>query len=217
MPGGPATALPRPTRWAISRSARWRSATLEEAGRAVPVALEAAEEPGVAEHFVAGIPHLAAAALHSASGRVEVAARHAERALTLARRGAGRLEVAAALAAWAQAGAAVGCDTQRELEHARVMARACPDPGEVVQRLSRIRLPRAVLDHDDATLQDAELSPRERELLPLLAGSLSQRDIGGVLHLSVNTIKTHSRVLFRKLGVSSRAEAVARARELGLL
>ena len=38
-----------------------------------------------------------------------------------------------------------------------------------------------------------------------------------MLHLSLNTVKTHGRVLFRKLGVSSRAEAVARARELGLL
>jgi len=171
----------------------------------------------VAEHFVAAIPHLAAAALHSASGRAEAAARHAGRALALAQRGAGRLELAAALAAWAQAGAVLGCDTQRELETARSVARACPDAGEVVQRLSRIRLPRSSADHNGETPSDAELSPRERELLPLLAGSLSQRDIGGVLHLSVNTVKTHSRVLFRKLGVSSRAEAVARARELGLL
>ena len=62
-----------------------------------------------------------------------------------------------------------------------------------------------------------KLSDRERELLPLLAGTLSQREIGGVLHLSLNTVKTHSRVLFRKLGVSSRAEAVRRGRELGLL
>ena len=61
------------------------------------------------------------------------------------------------------------------------------------------------------------LSERERELLPLLAGTLSQREIGAVLHLSLNTVKTHTRVLFRKLGVSSRVEAVARARELGLL
>ena len=190
---------------------------LEEAGRAVPVALDAAEEPEVAEHFVAALPHLAAAALHSASGRAEVAAQHAGRALALAQRGAGRLELAAALAAWAQAGAVLGCDTQRELENARSAARACPDAGEVVQRLSRIRLPRPSADHNGETPSDAELSPRERELLPLLAGSLSQRAIGGVLHLSVNTVKTHSRVLFRKLGVSSRAEAVARARELGLL
>ena len=61
------------------------------------------------------------------------------------------------------------------------------------------------------------LSERERELLPLLAGTLSQREIGAVLHLSLNTVKTHTRVLFRKLGVSSRSEAVVRARELELL
>ncbi|MCY7340674.1 MAG: LuxR C-terminal-related transcriptional regulator [Pseudonocardia sp.] len=61
------------------------------------------------------------------------------------------------------------------------------------------------------------LSDRERGLLPLLAGPLSPREIGGVLHLSLNTVKTHCRGLFRKLGVSSRGDAVVRARELGLL
>ena len=61
------------------------------------------------------------------------------------------------------------------------------------------------------------LSDRERELLPLLAGTLLQREIGSVLHLSVNTVKTHSRVLYRKLGASSRADAVQRARHIGLL
>ncbi len=47
--------------------------------------------------------------------------------------------------------------------------------------------------------------------------ALAEREIGTVLQLSLNTVKTHGRLLFRKLGVSSRAEAVARARELGLL
>jgi hypothetical protein len=37
------------------------------------------------------------------------------------------------------------------------------------------------------------------------------------LYVSFNTVKTHTRAIFRKLGVASRAEAVARARELGLL
>ena len=63
----------------------------------------------------------------------------------------------------------------------------------------------------------AALSEREEQMLPLLAGTLSQREIGVVLHLSLNTVKTHNRTLFRKLGVSSRVEAVARAGELGLL
>ena len=44
-----------------------------------------------------------------------------------------------------------------------------------------------------------------------------QREIGAVLHLSLNTVKTHSRVLYRKLGASSRADAVQRARRIGLL
>jgi LuxR family transcriptional regulator, maltose regulon positive regulatory protein len=61
------------------------------------------------------------------------------------------------------------------------------------------------------------LTDREAEILPLLAGTLSLREIGSALHLSLNTIKTHSRGLYRKLGVSSRAEAVQSARQLGLL
>ena len=43
------------------------------------------------------------------------------------------------------------------------------------------------------------------------------REIGGELFLSPNTVRTHTRAIYRKLGVSSRADAVARAGELGLL
>jgi LuxR family maltose regulon positive regulatory protein len=51
----------------------------------------------------------------------------------------------------------------------------------------------------------------------LLRGQLSQREIAGELHLSLNTIKTHTRNIYRKLDVPSRAQAVARARELSLI
>ena len=54
-------------------------------------------------------------------------------------------------------------------------------------------------------------------MLRLLATDLSQREIGAQLYVSFNTVKTHTRTLFRKLGVTSRADAVARGRELGLL
>ena len=54
-------------------------------------------------------------------------------------------------------------------------------------------------------------------MLRLLASKLSQREIGGVLFISFNTVKTHSRSIFRKLGVGTRADAVARARELNLI
>ena len=51
----------------------------------------------------------------------------------------------------------------------------------------------------------------------LLPTGLSQREIGGELYVSLNTVKTHTRSIFRKLGVTTRDEAVQRARQIGLL
>jgi len=62
-----------------------------------------------------------------------------------------------------------------------------------------------------------ELSERELAVLRLLASPLSRREIANELYVSLNTVKTHTRHVFRKLGVSTRDDATARARELGLL
>jgi LuxR family maltose regulon positive regulatory protein len=52
--------------------------------------------------------------------------------------------------------------------------------------------------------------------LPLLATHLSYQEIGEQLYVSKNTVKTQAYSAYRKLRVSSRSEAVVRARELGL-
>jgi LuxR family maltose regulon positive regulatory protein len=57
----------------------------------------------------------------------------------------------------------------------------------------------------------------ELAVLRLLASELSVRQIGETLFLSPNTVRSHTRSIYRKLGVNSRAEAVARADALGLL
>ena len=62
-----------------------------------------------------------------------------------------------------------------------------------------------------------ELTDRELSLLRALPGPLSQREIGAELYLSLNTIKGYTKTLYRKLGTASRAEAVERGRELGLI
>jgi LuxR family transcriptional regulator, maltose regulon positive regulatory protein len=60
-------------------------------------------------------------------------------------------------------------------------------------------------------------SAAELTVLRLLASDLSVRQIGGELFLSPNTIRSHTRALYRKLGVNSRVDAVARGDTLGLL
>ena len=62
-----------------------------------------------------------------------------------------------------------------------------------------------------------QLTDRELSLLRALQGPLNQREIGAELYLSVNTIKGYTKSLYRKLGAASRAEAVERGRELGLI
>lgn len=61
------------------------------------------------------------------------------------------------------------------------------------------------------------LTSAELRLIPLLSTHLSFREIGERLFVSRNTVKTQSISVYRKLGVSSRSEAIARATELGLV
>jgi DNA-binding NarL/FixJ family response regulator len=62
----------------------------------------------------------------------------------------------------------------------------------------------------------AELTRREREVLELIASGMSNQAIAAKLGLSANTISNHISSIFGKLQVSSRAEAIVRARSAGL-
>jgi len=68
-----------------------------------------------------------------------------------------------------------------------------------------------------AALGASALTAAELRLLPLLATHLSYPEIAAEMFLSRNTIKSEAMSIYRKLGVSSRSQAVARSRELGLL
>jgi LuxR family transcriptional regulator, maltose regulon positive regulatory protein len=61
------------------------------------------------------------------------------------------------------------------------------------------------------------LSARELEVLALLADGLANDEIAARLYLSLHTVKAHARNIYAKLGVSSRTQAAAKARALGLL
>ncbi|WP_369138560.1 helix-turn-helix transcriptional regulator [Modestobacter versicolor] len=103
------------------------------------------------------------------------------------------------------------------LDQAREAARDAPPAPELAARVAALgseagsrvaRSSRAVLAEP--------LTEREVTVLRLLRGPLSRRQVAAELHLSVNTVKGYTAALYRKLGVDSRADAVARAAELGL-
>jgi LuxR family maltose regulon positive regulatory protein len=80
----------------------------------------------------------------------------------------------------------------------------------LAQRLLTLRPP-------TDTRQAQSLTPREREVLALLPSHLSQEQMAAELHLSVNTVKTHIRIIYSKLGAGSRHDAVAAAYKTGYL
>jgi LuxR family maltose regulon positive regulatory protein len=61
------------------------------------------------------------------------------------------------------------------------------------------------------------LTEREQDVLRLMAAGLSNPEIAQELYLGLNTIKTHTRGIYGKLGVNNRTQATVRARELGLI
>ncbi|MCA1672708.1 MAG: LuxR C-terminal-related transcriptional regulator [Actinobacteria bacterium] len=62
-----------------------------------------------------------------------------------------------------------------------------------------------------------ELTDREQSILRALTGAATQREIGASLYLSINTVKGYIKILYRKLGVATRQDAVREARSLGLI
>lgn len=89
-------------------------------------------------------------------------------------------------------------------------------PGYIAKLLATFQ--GAAPAHAPAASQLAEpLSAREQEILQLIANGLSNGEISARLFLALSTVKGHNRNIFDKLQVQSRTEAVARARELGLL
>jgi DNA-binding NarL/FixJ family response regulator len=70
-------------------------------------------------------------------------------------------------------------------------------------------LPPAVVDSPDPAGPDL-LTPREADVLELLQGGRSNAEIAAALHVSVETVRTHARRIYRKLGVRTRRELRAR-------
>jgi len=70
---------------------------------------------------------------------------------------------------------------------------------------------------DEALRQQLGISPREMDVLQLMAAGHSNDEIAGRLFISTNTVKTHSSSLYMKLDVKRRTQAVTKAKSMGLI
>ena len=101
------------------------------------------------------------------------------------------------------------CDSRDEI-HPRIL----PGSGILAGRLAALGRPPQIRRDRSA---EPELTQRELWVLKLLHGDLSERDIGRELYVTHSTVHSHVRAIYRKLAVSTRADALQRGRELGLL
>jgi LuxR family maltose regulon positive regulatory protein len=206
--------------WSTASAAlAFRSLAAGEAGRVDDQTLLAEEavrlerERGFDE--IDGRAHLALGAALGAQQRFEEALAILEGSLTILRsRGlplplvTGLLHYIAVLQAMGRPRAAADA-----IAEAKAILGSCPDPGILPERLASLERPPQTRRRSG----DGALTARELVILRMLGGPLTERDIGRELYLSHNTIHSHTRSIYRKLGASSRSEALAHARELGLI
>jgi DNA-binding NarL/FixJ family response regulator len=96
------------------------------------------------------------------------------------------------------------------------LGRRWTQPREIV-RVREVPVPAEPFVLDEETLGRLAITPRELQILGLIAEGLSNREIGERLFVSENTVKTHASRLFDKLGARRRVQAVQRARDLRLV
>ena len=181
-------------------------------------ALEVAGEAGLANAWSTGLAHTALASVLLAKGSHGPAAREAVKGEELRRTPDPEIEHTHAQLVLAEVQLARGRRAQATADLALVeeSLETFVDAGTLSERAERLArgLDAAPANGD----QPGETpSPAELTVLRLLASDLTQREIGRELFLSLNTVKTHTRSLYRKLGASSREDAIGRAAALGLL
>jgi LuxR family maltose regulon positive regulatory protein len=185
-------------------------------------AFDAVRTNGLEEYWICSSAHIARGRLFRHDRRPTEAHAELERGVSLARRGDGLVELSYALTTLAELRLELG-DRRgaRELVvEARELLSRAPEPGTLAPRRvgqceTALRL---VLDVSGARpVVTDKLTEREQTVLGLLPSGLSAREIGDELGISRDTVKTHTKRLYQKLGVSSRRGAVARGRELGLI
>ena len=204
--------------WAIGclSAIRARAGDLDAAERDARKATDMAADHGLGEYWITATAVITLADVFDRRGQTAEAEAAALKGLELARRGRARLETACALLCLARIRFHDGNsdDARARLRAAREIIAACADPGvltELVTRTERVLAARTGAAGPAPGRRARPLSGREQEILRWLSSDLSLREIARQLFVSYDTMKTHTRHIYRKLGVSTRKQAVSRA------
>jgi LuxR family maltose regulon positive regulatory protein len=183
-------------------------------------ALQVARRQGLEEYPATEQVHLALGLAPLARSELDAAEERFERAVGLARRGGDKLEYAHALV-WMARLRVLQDDPQGAGDALRAAREVVPDLGDTAMgSLVRALALRSDGNHPAVALAigDGEaLTDAELRVLRLLPGDLTYREMAQHLYVSLNTVRTHALRVRRKLGASTRAEAVSQARARGLL
>ncbi len=177
-----------------------------------------AEELGLAGTWSAGIAHHVFGEVLLAQGRPREAERELDRAVTLRQASEPRLDALHSLVCLARARVAGGrlALAESDLALAREQLTAFTDAGRLRGMMAEVEAGLEAVRRQTPHVYEAP-SEAELSILRLLESDLSQREIGEELFLSLNTVKTHSRRLYAKLGAHSRQEAIQKGHALGLI
>ena len=181
-------------------------------------AVAVARALGISGTVSAGIAHHALGEALLAVGQPQEAEREMQRAVELRRASEPRLDSIHSLIQLARARLARGrlALAETTLGQAQEQLTAFSDAGRLTEMAAAVhQLLKQALAENRGVAEPP--TPAELAILQLLATDLSQREIGSELYLSLNTVKTHSRNLYVKLGAHSREEATQKAHMLGLI
>ena len=164
--------------------------------------------------------YIATGAVHAARGELDQARTELEHAYQTRRRVSGISPWPTLVAAFLLARVLLDLGDRgraAELaEEARNVLAMLPDGADAL-RARLTELDRRITGRPHAVQVAEPLTEREIAVLHMLAGTLSLREIGQELFVSANTVKTHSQRIYRKLGVTTRHDAVEQGRQAGIL
>ena len=182
-------------------------------------ALEFATAAGLADNQVSALAHVALGRALTAAGRPDSARTEIEHGVRLLRGGVMPAQQIYALL-WAAPAAHAAGDLRSALaltEEAAELHAAFDDAGMLTTLLRGVQRRVSLARRRRHEPNSAALTEAELAVLRALRSPKTQRAIAQELSVSINTVKTHTSAIYRKLAVGSRDDAITRATELGLL